>query len=129
MTEARGCIINSRLGNVTVSLFFWAGCPAIDNTKTKSQWAVDTVRKVLGDTLNNALLEYYFVAAFACLSSPYLPVFSSNTHACKHKYIHHICSILHTLNLNVLKCVLDYLIKCCGIKVKKELNYGTSHPK
>ena len=79
--------------------------------------------------LNNALCKYNFVAASQSILQLFLSVFSCNTHACKHRYIHYICSILHTLNLNVLKCVLDYLIKCCGIRVKKELNYITSHQK
>lgn len=91
VTLVRVCSVNSRLGNVTVSLC-WASCPKIAMKKSagsghfsQSAW-----------THIVFLLECSFVAAFVCLLQPYLPVYSSNTHACKHKYIHYICSILHT---------------------------------
>ena len=108
----RVCIINSRLGNVTLSLYVgpFARKWITAKSKVSGQWKLSH-SMFLFFSFFLFLLLFFFVVFFFfiihcywtislqplfCLLQPFLPVFSSNTHACKHKYIHYICSILHT---------------------------------
>lgn len=80
-------------------------CRALSRTEAKGQW-----------TLSTLLLKSCYLCTIV---SPQLQTpccISSNTHACKHKYIHY-SALVAQLEPECTK-VRALLIKCCGIKIK-----------